>query len=96
MWLDALVIAEEAERREDGTPVVKITLAQIHAELSYFSPYRIRTALDNLVYNKLVESDETEQKIGLRKRKLVSYALTEKGYALMHPELKGVQENDHQ
>ena len=60
---------------------LRLTLTQLHAELPFLSAYRIRTALDNLLYEKLVKTDESSAQIGLRRRKLVGYALTERGRA---------------
>jgi len=62
---------------------VQLTIAQMQADLPFLSAYRIRAALDNLIYEKLLITDEQQLKAGLRKRKLVGYSFTEKGRKLM-------------
>ena len=82
-WLEERAADENCFVRGDNT-WLSLTVAQIHAELPFLSPYRIRTAIDNLTCEKLILTDETDVKFGLRKRKLVSYALSERGYELTH------------
>ena len=68
-----------------GCKWLRLSTTQIQAELPYLSPYRIRTALDALACAKLIRTEELEQPFVARRRRLVGYALTEKGYEATEP-----------
>ncbi len=65
---------------QEGIKWLRLSMAQFQAELAYMSPYRIRTALEALLCAKLIRTEELEQPFVARRRRLVGYALTEKGY----------------
>lgn len=88
--LQALANWIEKAQREDycysakGMHWIQLTLSQLRAEFAFLSPYRIRTALDNLEMALLIQTEEIEPKLGVRKRNLIVYAVTDKGRALLN------------
>lgn len=87
--LQALATWIEKAEKEDycytskGMQWIQLTLSQLRAELAFLSPYRIRTALDNLEAALLIQTEEIEPSLGVRKRSYVVYAVTDKGRQLL-------------
>jgi len=75
--------ADDSCYTKSGTLWVRLTIAQLQGDLFFLTPYSLRTSLDNLVSEKLIMTDEDGYRFGLRKRKWVGYALTERGQELM-------------
>ena len=82
-----------AERTDDadygvqnGCAYLKLTVKQFQGELSYFSPFKIKTALDNLQVYKLITIRDGEFNEALIRRRYMSYSLTSLGLALTQKE----------
>ena len=70
--------------QQGGQGWLKLTLKQFQGELPYFSPFKIKSALDNLKNSHLIFIGDKTQKQSLIRRKIMSYSLTERGYELTH------------
>ena len=84
-WLD------ERSQDEDyfcweGRPWLKLTMRQFQSELPYLSPFKLQTSLELLQSCKLIDIYDEKMENSLRRRKLMSYSLTERGYAITHKE----------
>ena len=82
-----------AERTDDadygvqnGCAYLKLTVKQFQGELPYFSPFKIKTALDNLQAYKLITIRDDEFNEALIRRRYMSYSLTSLGLALTQKE----------
>ena len=84
-WLKSRTADEDYFERE-GHGWLKLTMKQFQGELPYFSPFKIKTALEVLEQSRLIRVCDAELNCPLIKRKYMCYTLTEHGYQLTHQE----------
>lgn len=66
----------------DGQGWLRLTLKQFQGELPYFSPFKLKSALDVLQGSQLIRVADAAQNQVLARRKVMSYTLTERGCEL--------------
>ena len=71
---------------QNGCAYLKLTVKQFQGALPYFSPFKIKTALDNLQLYKLITIKDSELNDALVRRRSMSYSLTALGQALTQKE----------
>lgn len=71
---------------QNGCAYLRLTVKQFQGELPYFSPFKIKTALDNLQAYKLITIRDDAFNEVLVRRRSMSYSLTGLGQALTQKE----------
>lgn len=66
----------------DNRGWLKLSIKQFQAEMPYFSAFKIQNALQCLKSLKLIDICDVELKETLRKRRIMCYSLTIRGYEI--------------
>ena len=69
-----------------GQGWLKLTLKQFQGEMPYFSPFKIKSALEGLQSSKLIAICDVDQQQPVVRRRVMCYSLTERGFELAHGE----------
>lgn len=74
--------ADDAYLYRDNRGWLKLSIKQFQAEMPYFSAFKLQNALQYLKSLKLVDIYDVELREPLRKRRVMCYSLTQRGYEI--------------
>ena len=87
-WLDER-IHDSDYVQQGGQGWLKLTLKQFQGEMPYFSPFKLKSALESLQGCRLINISNVDQKQTVVRRRVMCYGLTERGYELAHSSAGG-------
>lgn len=81
------------ERRQDtdyrelnGRGWLRIAFKQFQGAIPYLSPFKIQSALDSLVADRLLLCRDIREELGYKKRRVLCYSLSEIGWSFLEQE----------
>lgn len=77
-----LRLIQQESYEYQGLTWLPLSIMQLQAEIPYASSYRLRVALELLADEGLLIVAANKNRLGIKKRRRLSYAFTEKGMAL--------------